>query len=596
MSTIIRCPICGTPIHPDKMEYDHVCIEYGNRRFCFCSESCRKSFLEGPRIAYFSMEIAVANEIPTYSGGLGILAGDVVRSSADLRLRLIALTLVSRKGYLKQRITSKGEQLEYPDEWNPEKSLTLMPKNVKVRIEGRDVIIQAWLYEHQSFTGGLVPVLFLDTDVEGNVTEDRRITDYLYGGDDEYRLKQEIILGIGGIRILKELFFNVRKYHMNEGHSSLLTLQLLRDNDMDNERVRNLCVFTTHTPAEAAFDKFSYSTFQRIYSEDFPLDILKKYASADALDMTELGSNLSKYLNGVSEAHREYSMDHFPGHYIRAITNGVHSYTWTSTPFRELFDRYIPGWANEPIMLGRASQIPNNEIWDAHNKAKMSLFEFVKNKTYFEMDMKALTIGFARRSTAYKRGSLIFNSLERLRRIDSIGKLQLIFAGKAHTKDEDGKRIIKEIHQYMAELGDDVKTVYLENYDMDTAAKLTSGVDIWLNTPLPPFEASGTSGMKAAHNGVINFSVLDGWWVEGCIEGVTGWAIGAPSNMPITPAERRKRELEDIYNKLEYLIIPMFYYKRDDWINIMKNSIGKVAYYFQAQWMMRRYITEAYLL
>ncbi|MFH0897915.1 MAG: alpha-glucan family phosphorylase [Candidatus Bathyarchaeota archaeon] len=555
-----------------------------------------RNFLESPRIAYFSMEIGIENSIPTYSGGLGILAGDVVRSSADLRLQMVAVTLVSRKGYLKQKITANGEQLDYPDEWEPSKSLTLMPKTAKLRIGGRNVEVQAWIYECQSVTGGMVPILFLDTDVDGNSPDDRKITDHLYCGDEEYRLKQEIVLGIGGRRLLKEMFFNIRKYHMNEGHSSLLTLELLKENNMDPDKVKNICVFTTHTPVEAAFDKFPYAVFQKLLDEQFPLDIVKQYGGRDVLNMTYLGSNLSKYINGVSEAHMEYSMKLFPGHYIRSITNGVHSYFWSSPYFRELYDRYIPGWANEPIKLVRVNEIQNSEIWDAHIKAKMDLFDFIKKSSDMDMDMKVLTIGFARRATAYKRAPLIFLDLDRLREVNSMNRLQLVFAGKAHPQDEGGKEIIREIYHYMKQLKNEIKIVYLENYDMDMAAKLTSGVDVWLNTPIPPFEASGTSGMKAAHNGVPSFSVLDGWWIEGCIEGVTGWAIGPQPNETVTEAERRKRELDDIYNKLQYLIAPTFYKNRDEWISVMKNSIGKVAYYFQAHWMMRRYITEAYLL
>jgi len=508
---------------------------------------------------------------------------------------MIAVTLVSRKGYLKQKMTDKGEQLEFPDEWNPSKTLNLVAKTANLRIEGRDVKIQAWIYAYQSETGGMVPILFLDTDTEYNCPEDRRITDHLYGGNEEYRFKQEIVLGIGGARLLKELFFTIKKYHMNEGHPSLLTLELLKQNNMDADIVRNQCVFTTHTPIEAAFDKFSYEIYQKLLGDEFPLTALKQYAGQEVLNMTELGSNLSKYINGVSEAHKECSKKLFPGHYLRSITNGIHSYTWTSPYFKELFDKYIPGWCNEPIRLVRASEIPNEELWNAHEKAKMNLFQLVQQRNKVVMDMNALTIGFARRATGYKRATLIFSNLNRLREINKNCKLQLIFAGKAHPKDHSGKRLIKEIYGYISNLKNEIKITYLENYDMDLAKKLTSGVDVWLNTPLPPLEASGTSGMKAAHNGVVNFSVLNGWWIECCIEGVTGWSIGPQPNELMKETERTKREINDLYNKLEYLIIPKFCNKRDEWIVMMKNSIGKVAYYFQSHFMMRRYITDAYI-
>ncbi|MDQ1279007.1 MAG: Alpha-glucan family phosphorylase [Thermoproteota archaeon] len=590
---ILRDPVCGMPIDSEKVKLK---AEVWGKLYFFCSENCMQSFLKGPRIAYFSMEIGIKNEIPTYSGGLGVLAGDTIYSAADLRLPLIAVTLVSRMGYVKQKITPDGEQLESPDEWNPLDFLKLLPSIASVQIEGRDVKIQAWLYEHQSPTGGVVPVFFLDTDLDENAQEDREITNYLYGGDDEYRLKQEIVLGIGGTRILKLLGFNVRKYHMNEGHSSLLTLELLKENTANAEKVRDLCVFTTHTPVEAGFDKFSYSLVQSLLGNDFPLDGFTQYGGEEKLNMTLLALNLSEFVNGVSSEHMEYSKRLFPGYYLRAITNGVHSYRWTCQYFRELYDKHIPGWANEPELLVRVSEIPEEEVWDAHVKAKGALMNFIKERNGIEMDTNVLTIGFARRSTEYKRATLIFSDIARLREINNLGKLQLIFSGKAHPRDTEGKVLIKQIYEYMSQLKNDVKIAYLENYDMDIGAKLTSGVDVWLNTPKPPLEASGTSGMKAAHNGVINFSVLDGWWAEGCIEGVTGWSIGPSPAESISEQERRRREIEDLYNKLKYLIIPSFYKERDEWITLMKNSVAKVAYYFNSYRMMLRYITSAYLI
>ena len=581
------------PVRPEKTKFK---TEVRGRVYYFCSEYCKRRFFERHRIAYFSMEVGIKSEIPTYSGGLGVLAGDTIRSSADLRVPLTAVTLVSRKGYLKQKLTEEGEQLEYPDEWDPSEYMSLLPQTVRVRIDGREVKVGAWIYEHQSVTGGVVFILFLDTDIEGNAPEDRRITDVLYGGDERYRLKQEIVLGIGGVRMLKALDVNVAKYHMNEGHSSLLTLELLKENDMDEDKVKNLCVFTTHTPVEAAFDKFSYDLVQELLGDEYPLEVLKRHGGQDRLNMTLLALNLSKYTNGVTKEHMEYSRKLFPGYHIMSVTNGVHSYTWTSPYFRHLFDRYIPGWANEPELLVRVGIIPDEELWEAHVKAKEALLKFVKDETGVEMEVDALTLGFARRATSYKRATLIFSEIDKLREVNRLGKIQLIFAGKAHPRDLEGKRTIKEIYKYMRMLKGEIKIVYLENYNMKVAAKLTSGVDVWLNTPLPPLEASGTSGMKAAHNGVINFSVLDGWWIEGCIEGVTGWSIGPPPNERIEETKRREMELEDLYNKLKYLIIPTFYDRRDEWVNMMNNSIGKVAYYFNSHRMIRRYVTEAYLL
>lgn len=588
----VRDPVCGMPLDPSKTQFT---ANFLSRQYYFDSEYCMSSFIEGAKIAYFSMEIGINTDMPTYSGGLGVLAGDVIRSSADLRIPLVAVTLISKKGYLKQKITPDGWQIEFPEEWDPSKFMKLLPETATIKIAGRDVRIGVWVYEQESLTGGTIPVLFLTTDVEGNIQEDREITDFLYGGDEKYRLKQEIVLGIGGLRILEALKINVKKYHMNEGHSSLLTLELLKNNDLNADKVKNLCVFTTHTPVAAAFDKFSYDMISEVLETEVPEEILKDYGGYDRLNMTLLALNLSKYTNGVTEAHMEYSRKLFPGYHIQEITNGVHSYTWTCPCFRALFDKYIPRWANEPELLVRVDTIPDEELWEAHMKAKQDLLDFVHEKTATQMDINTLTIAFARRATEYKRAAMIFSDLEKLREIQKQGRIQLIFAGKAHPRDEMGKRLIKDIYDCKDQLKKEIDIVYLENYSMQMAGKLVSGADIWLNTPLPPFEASGTSGMKAAHNGVVNFSVLDGWWIEGCVEGLTGWAIGPLPDQIADEQERRKREIADLYNKLEYLIIPKFYQQRDEWINVMKNSIGKVAYYFNSHRMMRRYATDAYL-
>jgi len=589
---LVRDPVCGMPLDPAEARYT---TDFLSRQYYFDSEYCMSSFIEGAKIAYFSMEIGINTDVPTYSGGLGVLAGDVIRSSADLRIPLVAVTLISKKGYLKQKITPDGWQIESPEEWDPSKFMKLLPETAIVKIAGRDVKIGVWTYEQESQTGGTIPVLFLTTDVEGNSQEDRGITDFLYGGDDEYRLKQEIVLGIGGVRILEALKINVKKYHMNEGHSSLLTLELLKNDDLNGDKVKNLCVFTTHTPVAAAFDKFSYDMLSQFLETEVPEKTLKEFGGDDKLNMTLLALNLSKYTNGVTEAHMEYSRKLFPGYHIQEITNGVHSYTWTCPCFRALFDKYIPRWANEPELLVRVDTIPDEELWEAHMKAKQNLLDFVRTSSGLQMDIDALTLGFARRATEYKRATMIFSDLEKLREVKNQDKIQLIFAGKAHPKDTMGKTLIKDIYGFIDHLKGEIEIVYLENYNMEMAGKLTSGVDVWLNTPLPPYEASGTSGMKAAHNGVVNFSVLDGWWIEGCVEGLTGWAIGPSPDYVISEVERRKRELGDLYNKLEYLIIPKFYQQRDDWIDMMRNSMGKVAYYFNTHRMMRKYATDAYL-
>ncbi len=587
-----RDPVCGMFVDEKKTEFK---TQIRGRAYYFCGAYCKRTFLECSRIAYFSMEIGLTDKIPTYSGGLGILAGDMIRSAADLKIPLVAVSLLSRKGYFMQKITSEGKQIEHPVQWEPKEFMNELEPEVIVHLRSRKVKVKAWLYDHQSLAGGLVSVLFLDTNVKDNAPEDRQITSFLYGGDERYRLKQEAILGIGGAKMLDAAGFKIRKYHMNEGHSSLLTLEMLLRNDMNPDKVKDLCIFTTHTPVEAGHDKFSYDLVQEVMGEVVPFDILKRYGGQDKLNMTLLALNLSKYVNGVAKRHRVYSLGLFPGHHISAITNGVYSYTWTCASFRKLYDKYLRGWANEPELLVRVNSIPDEEIWKAHMTAKKELLDFIYEKTNTRLDLNILTLGFARRATAYKRSTLLFSNLDRLRQTNKKGKIQVIFAGKAHPKDYQGKKLIEEVYCYKDKLKDEIKIVYLEDYSMKMGAKLTSGVDVWLNTPLPPFEASGTSGMKAAHNGIMNFSVLDGWWIEGCIEDVTGWAIGPSPTELIKEDERRLREQEDLYSKLKYIIIPTFYGNRNEWIQMMKNSIGKVAYYFNSHRMMRRYATEAYL-
>jgi len=495
--------------------------------------------LKGQKIAYFSMEIGLSSEIPTYAGGLGILAGDTIRSAADLNIPLVAVTLVSNKGYFRQILDSSGNQIEHTEEWNPAHFMTLLAEEVSVKIQNREVKIRAWLHNCKSLTGGCVPIIFLDTDVEGNDWEDRRITDFLYGGDQRYRLKQEIVLGIGGVRMLDALGFKIRKYHMNEGHSSLLGLELLRCNGIDPVKVKELCIFTTHTPVEAGHDKFDYGLVEDLIQDKNCVDVLRRFGGVDRFNTSLFALNLSNYVNGVTKRHSLISSELFPGYKIQAITNGVHSYTWTSPYFRKLYDRYLPGWANEPELLVRIDGIPDTEIWEAHWNAKKALIDEVNKRTGVGMDYETLTIGFARRMTAYKRATMALSDLEMLKKINRRGKIQLIFAGKAHPNDGAGKQLIRDIFKNIEILREEIKIVFLENYDMDLAGKMVSGVDIWLNTPTRPYEASGTSGMKAAHNGVVNLSVLDGWWIEGWIEGVTGWAIGPQPEEKLSEEEAK---------------------------------------------------------
>ena len=567
-----------------------------------------EAFTKDPKIAYFSMEIGIRSEIPTYSGGLGILAGDTIKSAADLRLPMVAVTLLTKRGYFRQILDERGRQREEAEVWMPSMFMELLPEKVSVEIEGRDVYLQAWIYEIRSVRGGIVPIFYLDTNTEENMPDDREITAHLYGGDRAYRLKQEIVLGIGGVRMLKRLGFVIKKYHMNEGHASLLALELLKEYKKDieevwderlvwdTERVKDLCVFTTHTPIEAGHDKFAYDLVSKIIGEMIPLHVLKDLAGRDHMNMTLLALNLSEYVNGVAKKHGEISQHMFPGYEIHAITNGVHSYTWTCESFKRLYDRYLPGWANEPehfVLIGR---IPEDELWNAHLEAKTILLNFVGNETGIEMDPDVFTLGFARRATAYKRADLLFTDIERLERIGK-GRLQIIYAGKAHPKDDAGKWLIEKIFVIKEKLKENLKIAYLPNYNMGMALKLVSGVDVWLNTPMRPLEASGTSGMKATHNGVPNFSVLDGWWIEGHIEGFTGWSIGPyPSEYSVhEEIMDNTQDAEDLYHKLEHVILHTFYNDKPAWVKVMQNAIGMNAYYFNSHRMMRRYVTEAYI-
>lgn len=559
-------------------------------------------FILEPRIAYLSMEIALANEVPTYSGGLGILAGDTMRSAADLDLPMVAVSLVSRAGYFRQEIDSGGRQTEHPDTWDPARFASPLDAKIAVTIEGRAVWVGGWLYVLKGHMNERKPVILLDTDLDENHDEDRQITHYLYGSDTTYRLKQEIVLGIGGMLMLQALGFTVRQYHMNEGHSALVVLELLRryaypaedvrpgESPYDIPRVRELCCFTTHTPVEAAHDRFSYDLVWRILGDFIDLGILKHLAGEDNLNMTRLALNMSEYVNGVAKRHAEVSRKMYPGYQVHAITNGVHPFTWTAENFIKLYDTHLPGWCHEPELLVRLECcITDDEIWEVHCQAKQQLTGKVKAYCGVNLDPQVPILAFARRMTAYKRPDLLFTDLDHLKSIAEDRPFQIVLAGKAHPRDEGGKQLIETLHRHMRDLGGIIPMAYLPNYDMDLALDLVSGADVWLNTPLRPMEASGTSGMKAAFNGVPSLSVLDGWWIEGCIEGVTGWAIGDDSE------EVGDGDARSLYDKLEQVVLPLYYDNRPGWIAVMKGAICKNASFFNSHRMMRRYATEAYI-
>lgn len=558
------------------------------------------------KIAYFSMEIGLEARIPTYSGGLGVLAGDTIRSAADLKVPMVAVTLIHRRGYFRQRLDPTGWQFEEPVNWVVENTLSAIPQRTALILEGRTVQLRAWKYEVIGLGGFKVPVYFLDADLPENSEWDRTTTHFLYGGDQHYRLCQEAILGIGGVKLLRALGYkNIERFHMNEGHSSLLTLEILDEaareagrasiTHDDVEAVRKKCVFTTHTPVPAGHDQFPLDLVTRVLGRREIYDMKDVFCCEDRLNMTYLALNLSHYVNGVAKRHGEVSQLMFANYSIDAITNGVHVATWTAPSFQELYDRYIPGWRRDNFSLRYALTIPKNELWEAHVQAKQQLLQYV-NSTTPGMDINVLTLGFARRAATYKRGDLLFTDIDQLRRIVSnAGQLQVIYAGKAHPQDRGGKDVINRIFQAKETLKADIKIAYLENYDLELGRLITSGVDLWLNTPEPPLEASGTSGMKAALNGVPSFSVLDGWWVEGHIEGSTGWSIGKDGKRS-GQSQNRLEDASSLYEKLENTIVPLFYRDRDRFIEVMLHSIALNGSFFNTQRMLQQYVLNAYFV
>ena len=559
-------------------------------------------FTRRTRIAYFSMEIAMHPEMHTYAGGLGVLAGDTARSCADLELQVVFVTLVSRAGYFRQRIDPERGQLEEADWWEPAKWCVALDAMVAVPIEGRPVWIRPWLFLHECPRGNQVPVLLLDTDLDQNASEDRTLTNHLYGGDDAYRLKQEIVLGIGGSRLLRALGFEIRTYHLNEGHAALLILDLmeryrLRAQDIkpgrppyDIAAIREHCVFTTHTPIEAGHDRFPYELFERLLAGFVSVEDLKQVGGNDRLNMTQLALTFSGYINGVARRHAETTKQMFPGYRIHAVTNGVHVETWAHDAFRELYRSLCPQWAHEPELLVRALHWSEDEIWRCHLAAKADLVRHVAQISGEKLDPNAPILGFARRMTGYKRPMLLFSDLDWLTKIASLHPFQIVMAGKAHPRDVEGKESIRLIQKIIRQLRGKVTCVFLPNYNMEIARNLVAGADVWLNTPLPPLEASGTSGMKAALNGVLNLSVMDGWWVEACIEDVTGWSIGLDRD-----SGSDEHHGESLHEKLAGTVLPLYYKEPERWRWMMKQAIGNIGYYFNSQRMMRRYATEAYL-
>lgn len=537
------------------------------------------------KVAYFSAEIGLNSVLKTYSGGLGILAGDTIKAMADLKFPLCAVTLLYKKGFLKQKIID-GLQHEEEDDWDFMDILENTQKEVSVEINGEEIFIKIWKYIYKSHTGGEVPIYFLDTDIDKNPLWAQSITNKLYQGN---RLYQEIVLGIGGVRALKEIGEDsIEKYHMNEGHSAFLTLELYNklgeSINWDINEIKKMCVFTTHTPIPAGHDKFKYEDIHTALGENSPLIPwqIETLAGYELLNTTQLAMSFSGYINAVSRKHQEVSKHMFPDFNINYITNGVHALSWVGEHMRTLFDTHIEGWRDNNSLLSKIEHIPGNEIISAHLKQKHDLIDYVNKHNIVEgVELKKdiLTIGFARRFIEYKDADMIFKNLDLLRSLK--GKVQFVFAGKSHAHDGVGKSIMKKVIEYARGLKDEVSIAFLENYNMDMAKYLISGCDLWLNTPIPPNEASGTSGMKAALNGCLHFSTLDGWAIESFEINGGGYPI---------------INYDDFFATLKYKIIPKFYCDTASWAQEMKLAIGHSGAYFNTHRMAREYILKGYKL
>ena len=604
---------------------------------------------EGNLIAYFSAEFGLHESLPIYSGGLGILSGDHCKESSDMGVPLVGIGFLYPQGYFTQKIAADGTQEAIYEKLDFER----VPARPALDAEGNEIRIEVQLEARKVFARvwhiqvGRNNLYLMDTDVEPNDPRDRELAARLYGGDLETRLAQEIVLGIGGVRTARTLGLQPAVWHMNEGHAAFLVLELLREQvaagksfQEATEYVRAHTVFTTHTPVPAGHDVFPFEMMERYFWNFWPeLNLSKEeflgLARQDqpwgpSFSMTVLALKFSGRRNGVSKLHGAVSrrMWHFlwpdkpedevP---IGQITNGVHTASWLAPELYELYTRYMgEGWydrLDDQSLWDRLLQIPDEELWKVKQLLRDRLIEFVRNRysawkreigapqeevdaAANVLDPNALTIGFARRFATYKRANLIFRDIERLRKIvDNPDRpVQIIFAGKAHPKDEPGKAMLKQVVNFSKYPGLEGKIVFLENYDINMARLLVQGVDVWLNTPRRPREASGTSGQKAALNGVINASVLDGWWPE-AYNGANGWAIGKVIDYD-NPDAQDADDAISLYNVLENCVIPVFF-GRDDtglprvWISIMKESIRSVAPYFSLRRMLKEYIDQMYL-
>ena len=599
-------------------------------------------------VAYFSAEFGFHESIPNYSGGLGILAGDHCKSASDLDLNFVAIGLLYRHGYFKQEIDKDGAQQAISLNQNfhhlPIREVQQDGANllVPVRILDREVFAKVWQLQV-----GRISLFLLDTDTPENNAEDRLITAELYGGDLEMRMRQEIMLGIGGVKALSALGIEPEVFHMNEGHSAFLALERIRLNVVEKkldfysalQLVAAANIFTTHTPVPAGNDSFPRDMMRKYFGDfakelSIPFDEFFSFGQmrvdrSDPFSMTILALRLSRHANGVSKLHGDVSRSLWkdvwagvPVHEvpITSITNGIHTKTWMAPEFAALYQKYFGDWEEhitEPDFWRRVTDIPDAELWDTHQQLKRRLVEFVRERVRMRrerigdspeairnvsqiLDPEVLTIGFARRFATYKRGALLFSDKERLKRLlnDTTRPVQFIFAGKAHPRDEGGRALIQEVYKFSREAGFENRVVFLEDYDSYIARRLVQGVDLWLNNPLRPLEASGTSGMKLAPNGGINLSVLDGWWRES-YNGNNGWAIGGEI-VDGTVEFQSEVDANSLYQLLENQIIPLYYAKPDGklplaWLQLMRESMRTVTPVFNTHRMVKEYTERLYI-
>jgi glycogen phosphorylase len=527
-------------------------------------------------IAYFSMEIAIDDNVPNFAGGLGVLAADILHSCADLEMPVAGVSLIYHQ----------SEDLN--ESFVPEKYFKKLPTTVFVQIENRQVQINVYLFEITGKTGFKVPIYFLSTNSPQNPRWDRDLTKHLYADDRYTRMGQEYILGVGGAKILDALgHTKIKTYHMNEGHSAFLTLELLKKFQYDENKVRSKCTFTTHTPIAAGHDYFDYDLAYRTIRDVLPLNI-KQLATEPQLGMTQLAMSLSKKSNSVSKKHNAVCKKMFPGSKFTNITNGIYHPRWICDCFQKLFDQYLPGWEADPSIFDDvATLLPVKKLVDAkHNQKKKFISWINKNANFFPFNDKAkdddfdpdtLTMGFARRFVPYKRPDLIFYDIDRLRKI-GYNKLQLVFATHCFPYDAFCNNTRDHIRKIGFELRGQIKIVIIPDYNLEIAKKMVSGCDAWLNNPMPPLEASGTSGMKAALNGCLNFSVADGWWDEAPkMLPNSGWAFDRHT--------LTEHDMDSDYDDAGKLLdaftdlLDCYYNRKDEWMRRIKESLKLMAYF-----------------